>query len=425
MGKSKKGKLSYALQAINIIPLLTFGVIITLLGTRWFTQAMHDEVELELSNMAHTVTTLMDVAYPGDYHLEGRIAYLLYKGNYDLTMDYSLIDQIHEDTGMDITLFYRDTRILTTIRDSSGERIVGTGAPDTIIENVLKAGESHFYDNAIINGKEYFAYYMPVYNSDGSIVGILFVGKPSNEVQNSIQNSIYPLLFANILTMIVVAICVFVYTKSFVSILMKIRSFLSNVSAGNLNAELDSSILKRNDELGDIGRSALTMQKSLRKMVEQDALTGLYNRRCGERKLLQIMENAPNQEKPFCLAIGDIDFFKTVNDTYGHDCGDKVLQNIARKLQQHMRNYGFAARWGGEEFLLVFDHTNTEESLQVLETLLDDIRTMETLYEDQTLKVTMTFGLVAGNTDSAQQLIVDADEKLYAGKATGRNRIIV
>lgn len=425
MGKNTKGKISYVLQAISIVPLFVFGILIMLFGTHWFTQTMYSEIEVALSNSAHFAATLLDVAHPGDYRLEGETAYLLYKGKDNITRDYTLIDRIKNDTSLDVTLFYQDTRILTTLTNSSGQRIVGTGAPDIIQQDVLQTGESRFYHNVIINGKGYFAYYMPLFNSDNSIAGMIFVGKPSSDVEQAVQRSIYPLVIANVLAMIIIAICIFFYTKGFASVLLKIHRFLANISNGNLDAELENSIVKRNDELGDIGRSALTMQKSLRKMVEQDPLTKLYNRRSADRKLLQILEKATQQNTPFCVAIGDIDFFKAINDTYGHDCGDKVLQNIAKALQTHMYNRGFAARWGGEEFLLVFDNTGAEDALSILEKLLDDIRSMEIKYDDQIIKTTMTFGLAVGNTDDAQQLLLAADEKLYAGKSAGRDRIVI
>ncbi len=425
MKRNTKGKISYVLQAINLIPLLLFGFIIILFGTRYFTKAMHAEIEVGLEDNAHNIITLLDIAYPGDYHLEGEVAYRLYKGDADITGDYTLIDRVHEETGLDITLFYRDTRILTTIKDASGERIIATGAPDEIQQDVLYKGEHRFYNNVLIKGTSYFAYYTPLRNSDGSVVGMLFVGKPNDQVDAAVQSAVYPLMLANFVAMVITAVFVFLYTRGFASVLLKIHHFLANISSGNLNAELDSSVLNRNDELGDIGRSALTMQYSLRKMVEQDPLTQLFNRRSADRKLLQIVEKSSQEHTPFCLAMGDIDFFKGINDTYGHDCGDKVLQSVAKMLQTHLYDCGFVARWGGEEFLLVFDNTNLENALQILEKLLDDVRAMEIKYDNQIVKVTMTFGLVGGYTDNVELLIRDADEKLYAGKATGRNQIIV
>lgn len=419
-----KGKLSYGLYAINIIPLLLLGLASILLASHWFTKAMYSEVETELDNVTHNMVTLFETAWPGDYHLEGDAALRLYKGDCDITGDYSLIDRVKTDTGLEITLFYQDTRILTTITNAEGKRIVGSGAPDIVVHDVLKAGESHFYTNTLINNTKYFAYYLPLRNSDGSVVGMMFVGKPCSEVDQAILHSVYPLIIADILVMLVAAVAVFLYTRNFAGMLSKIRLFLSDVADGNLNTELDASVLRRNDELGDIGRSALTMQRALRTMVERDALTELYNRRCGDRRLRQIMDRSAHNHTPFCIAIGDIDFFKKVNDTYGHECGDAVLREVAGKLHEHMLPYGFAVRWGGEEFLLAYERMDLNQVLPLLEKLLEDIRSMECRYDSQVIRVTMTFGVAEGGADDLRTLFRRADEKLYEGKSAGRNRIV-
>ncbi len=419
-----KGKIAYVLQTISIVPLLLFGVVILILGTHWFTKAMHQEVETELAGIAMNVITLFDISAPGDYHLQADTSSLLYKGDTNLSGDYSLIDRIKDNTGLDITLFYADTRILTTICNSDGERIVGTKAGDKIIADVYETGESHFYSDALINNSSYFAFYTPLYNSNNSVVGMVFVGKPSDRVRTAIRHSIYPLVIADAIAMIIISICIFIYMKNFASSLMRIDIFLLDVSSGNLNATLPSSITRRSDELGDIGRLALTMQTSLRNMIEKDALTQILNRHCADRKLHQVIEKSRYSKVPFSLAIGDIDFFKKVNDTYGHNCGDLVLQNVARIIRQHMHSLGFAARWGGEEFLLVFDHSDLPEAVISLEHLLSDIRTMDSNYEGQTIKITMTFGVTAGDAIDLKELVRMADDKLYEGKSAGRDRIV-
>lgn len=420
-----KGKIPIILQALSIIPLLFLGIILMLLASHQFTSAMYEQVKEELQNVAQNVNTLFELVYPGDYRLTGENAYELYKGGHNITSDYSLIDRVKEDTGLDITLFYQDTRILTTIHSSSGARIIGSGAPSVVTNDVLNKGEAHFYTKTIINGSDYFSYYMPLYNSDGSIVGMLFVGKPSQKVDESIQHSIYPLIIADILVMLIIAAGISAYTKNFSAALLKIHGFLSDVSTGNLSACLDNSVLNRNDELGDIGRSALSMQRSLRHMVEQDTLTELFNRRSADRKLHQIVEKASKQKLPFSLAIGDIDFFKQVNDTYGHECGDIVLKQVADILRGHMKSLGFAARWGGEEFLLIFDHMNVHEAHESLKELLENIRNLEVSYNGETIHVTMTFGMADGDTTNIKQLLKTADNRLYQGKAGGRNQIVL
>ena len=422
--KRNGGKISYTLQAIGLIPLLVLGIVMLFFTSQWFTRIMYREVESELYDATKSATTLLNAAYPGDYHLEGDVAYLLYKGDTDITREYALLDQFKEDTGLDITLFYQDTRILTTLYNSQGERIVGSGAPDVVIRDVLNTGEDHFYTHTLINGKAYFSYYSPVRNQDGSVVGILFVGKSSASVSQSIQRYVYPLTWLIIGFVALVAVCIYFYTKGFVAILMSIHGFLSEVAAGNLNATLDHSVVKRSDELGDIGRCALSMQRSLRIMIEQDALTELYNRRSGDQKLRQVSAEAKSSGRSFTLAIGDIDLFKRINDTYGHECGDVVLKKVSATLKQHMWHQGFAARWGGEEFLLVFENADLETARQQLDALMDKIRAIDTLYDNQHVHLTMTFGLVCAPSDDIHLLLKEADEKLYIGKTNGRNQVV-
>lgn len=424
MGTRGKGKIGYILQAMNIIPLVTFGVLILLLGTHWFTKSMYSEVEQDLYNVSCSIVTALDTLYPGDYELVGDIAYQLHKGDHDITGDYTLIDRIKKDTGLEITLFYQDTRILTTIFDNNGQRIVGSGAPDVVVRDVLYDGKSQFYNNTIIYGVSYFSYYTPLYNQDGSIIGILFVGKPSAHVEEAVQASIYPLINTDIILILIVSLFTFLYTKKFASSLLQIHGFLKEVSTGDLNTKLDTKILKRSDELGEIALSALNMQRSLRTLVDRDALTSLSNRRFGDIRLRKIIEESTAQGTPFCVAIGDIDFFKNVNDNYGHECGDQVLKDTAALLKQHMHGKGFVARWGGEEFLLVFERTDLDEAYLSLTKLLDGIRAMEVTYNEHNISITMTFGVTPGISTDIKELLRNADEKLYAGKASGRNVVV-
>jgi diguanylate cyclase (GGDEF)-like protein len=421
---NNKGKISQTLQVINIVPFLVFGAIMLLVSYRWFTRTMYDEVEEELNYVASNVDTLLDVTYPGAYELVGDESLRLYKGETDITTAYDLIDRVKAETDLEITIFYEDTRILTTICDANDARIVGTPAPALVVSEVLEQGEAKFYKKVLINGSDYFAYYMPETNPDGTVVGMIYVGKPCREVNLAVQRALYPLILTTLAAMLIISFFQLLYTQNLVAVLYRIRNFLSDVATGNLTAELEPSVSSRNDELGDIGRSAVIMQYSLRTMLEQDTLTELYNRRSGDRKLQQLMEKYKKKEGHFCLAIGDIDFFKKVNDTYGHNCGDLILKNTAALLKEHMRSRGFAARWGGEEFLLVFDRMDITQAHRVLEELAKDIRAMESMYDGHLIKITMTFGLTAVETTDITQLLRIADERLYEGKTHGRDCIV-
>ncbi len=425
MQSNRKGKIAHTLQPISIIPLIILGMLILILGTHFFTKAMHNEVELELKYVASNTVALLDTAYPGDYELRGNTYYSLYKGDVDITSDYTVIDKIKADTGLDITIFYENTRFQTTVQDSEGNRIIGSVAAETILKDVLYTGEAHFYNNALVDTITYFSYYMPLTNSDGSVIGMLFVGKPRAEVDNTVRQTLYPLMGAVFATIIIMSVCIALYTKGLVKVLLKIRNYVSVVSAGNLDAELSNQVLERNDELGQIGFSIQTMHRSLRTMVDMDALTGLYNRGCANRKLERALSKSAQTGTPLCLALGDIDFFKKINDTYGHECGDVVLKQVARTLNEHIRKHGFVARWGGEEFLMLFEHVTLDKAAEVLEHLREAISQLEIPYEDHLVRLTMTMGLTANDGSGLDNLLRIADRMLYEGKDAGRNRIVV
>lgn len=422
--KNKRGKLYYSFQAISMVPLLIYGIVVIIFSSASFKHSMQEQVYAELKNVASLVDTLLDTAYPGDYTLVGDEALSLYKGDTNITSDYTLIDGIRERTGMDVTLFYQDTRILTTIKNWEGQRIIGTQAPGQVLTDVLQEGRSCFYDNVIIRETTYFGYYAPLYNSDEQITGILFVGKPAAEVNSQVNRALSPIVIVGLLTLALVCLFSVYYAGTFLKALYGLKSFFSQVATGNLSEELDPAVLKRGDELTELGRSALSMQHSLRNLVERDGLTELYNRRSGARRLACSMEKAKAGNTPFTLVIGDIDFFKRVNDTYGHLCGDVVLKNVALLLRKHLKGKGYAIRWGGEEFLLVYENCRLEDAYKSLNALLEDIRNTCIESDGHQIYITMTFGMACDPSRELNELLRDADDRLYYGKNNGRNQIV-
>ncbi len=421
----RKGQLNRSLQIISVFPLLILGLIITAFSYTTVASAMHREVSTELKNIAQSVALTYNLLYPGDYHLEGTKSYVLFKGEQPISLDHSILDTMKTNTQAEITLFYNDTRILTTIRDINGERIIGTGVNKRIVNDVLETGIPHFYTNTTINNIQYFAYYTPLFNEDGSIVGMVYAGMPCSEVKATVRNAVFPAIVISLFSMFFVSLIASSFTHKLIMALQKIRTFLSKVSTGNLTVELDPSVLKRNDELSEIAYSALYMQRSIRNLVELDTLTKLNNRRSADNLLLQVQKQANLCGIPFSIAIGDIDFFKSVNDTFGHECGDLVLRQISGVLKNSMTGKGFVARWGGEEFLFVYDGMKLEDAKAELDKLLQQIRELVIHYENDMIQVTMTFGIAEGNKDSnITELIQLADKKLYEGKENGRNQIV-
>lgn len=431
MEKKRRFNLNRQFLLLTVIPTICMGLIIMLFSYTSFSNTLTQQINLELKNLGSAVITYLDLTYPGDYSLvsyttsDGLVAYDLQKGDDIITREYEYLDLMKENTGMDITIFYEDTRILTTLVGESGARLVGTPVHPLIVDDVLTRGTEHFYKKALVNSCPYFAYYAPLRNESGTIVGMIFTGKPTTETNRTLRRALLPMILIAIASMLITgAISVFSSRKLSTAIL-KINRFLSNIAMGSLNTTLDQKLLERSDELGDIGRSALRMQRSLCTLVEQDTLTGLHNRRYAEEVLHQLIRSCRSQDASFTLAIGDIDHFKNVNDTYGHEGGDVVLKKIADIMKKHMEKKGCAARWGGEEFLIVYENLGYKEAVSNLHELADEIRQTPFTYREHTLHITMTFGVAVGRSrDNLNILLKNADDKLYKGKENGRDQIV-
>lgn len=422
--KSKKS-LFWEMLWINIIPIFLLAATITSFSVYNFANALNKEVKKGMMDLSTTILTLYNELYPGDYNIvtyEGAI-YML-KGEHQINGDFNLIDTIKGNTGVDITFFYQDTRVITTLYDENGERMIGSRVNAVVIKDVLETGEAAFYPSVEIGDEKYFAYYVPILNSDGSCMGMLFVAKPTEEVYKSVLYSILPIVLLGLIAMVLTGIFTMKFTQNLVHDIKKIEDFLSKVAKGNLNDKLDYEVAKRENELGEMGRYAVNMQRALIELVEKDALTGLYNRRYGEKKLNEVYRKKKDQNIDFCLALGDIDYFKKVNDTYGHECGDVVLTEVARTLKKNMRGRGIVSRWGGEEFLLIFENCELAKAKERLEEILAEIAEKGIIYKESTVYLTMTFGVSQGQLVSIDGLLREVDAKLYEGKEGGRNQIV-
>lgn len=161
----------------------------------------------------------------------------------------------------------------------------------------------------------------------------------------------------------------------------------------------------------------------LEDQANTDALTGLYNR----RKAMQCLESllTPSNKSFTSICICDIDFFKKVNDNYGHDVGDMVLQNIADVMVTTLDKNFIVSRWGGEEFLLIFPSCNGDDACPHLEQLKSNIKALQFNANGKPFSITMTFGLAEYDFRSdIDTVIKEADEKLYMGKENGRDQIV-
>lgn len=170
------------------------------------------------------------------------------------------------------------------------------------------------------------------------------------------------------------------------------------------------------------------IMKRLEVMAAIDELTGVLNRRFGLRRLNEEFERAKRHRLPISVAMVDIDHFKKINDTYGHQAGDFVLKTLANLFTQNVRVSDLVMRYGGEEFLLAFNGASAVDAYQIMEKLRAMAETMKLQYGAFELKITFSSGIASFPSEKVadvNSLIQQADAGLYRAKESGRNRIVL
>ena len=172
---------------------------------------------------------------------------------------------------------------------------------------------------------------------------------------------------------------------------------------------------------------AKALTKSLevnKEMASRDYLTGLYNRRFGIDSLRQELHRSHRYNEHLTIAIMDIDHFKQINDTHGHLVGDSVLIEFSNRITQLLRSEDIFFRYGGEEFVVVFPHTNIEDAQLVAQRMRRIISDTEIAVAHKSIAVTVSMGVSEFKADdSVEYRLSQADEALYNAKNLGRNRV--
>jgi two-component system, cell cycle response regulator len=181
-------------------------------------------------------------------------------------------------------------------------------------------------------------------------------------------------------------------------------------------------------ELRERNQQLESMLHSVEALASTDALTGLYNRRRFADVLKREFAVTKRYRNTLSCLLLDLDHFKQINDRFGHDAGDQVLKEVARRITGSLREVDLAARYGGEEFVVLLPHTSKADARIVAERLLKNVSKQEFNFGKAVLTVTTSIG-VAGNSDvlseNAEELVKAADIALYEAKNAGRNRVVM
>ena len=176
----------------------------------------------------------------------------------------------------------------------------------------------------------------------------------------------------------------------------------------------------------DLQKELLETNKRLERLSITDGLTNLFNHRYFQDELARAFEESARYGRPLSLAIVDLDFFKKVNDTYGHAVGDEVLKAVSRIFQGSIRSTDLAARYGGEEFAMMMPESDLHDAMAFAEKIRNLVESAPIGTQGGTVKATVSIGVASvphPNIHAAKELIVAADNALYRAKNGGRNQV--
>lgn len=265
--KKRKGfKLTTKLLLLMNLPIFAVAIIAVLISAYKQQRLAESMTKQEMHSAASSILQVYNSETDGDYsYSDGSFR----KGITPLTGNYTIIDNIKQETGIDVTIAYNNTRVLTTIKDDTGNRVIGSEV-DSRVMDAIQSGKNFVARKVKVGNLFYTGYYIPLrQSSDNTIVGTVFCGRPRAEVIDEIKLSIITTLAGVIIVLLIAMVLCAIAMRRIIAVIKKTVGNLDKVAMGSLNFQIDTRILSRNDEIGDMGRSLHEMMSAFRSIIRQ------------------------------------------------------------------------------------------------------------------------------------------------------------
>lgn len=259
-------KLSLTTQLILLInlPVLIIAIIVVTISAIKQTTLTNDLTKREMHALASSVVQLYSSETDGDYSYSNGA---FQKGTKPLTGNYTIIDAIKKNTNVDVTISYDDVRVLSTIKDKSDERIIGSKVDERVME-AINDGKNYIVTKVPVGDDIYTGYYIPLRQpSDGTIVGTVFCGCKRSAITNQIFSGVLMTLIGTVIALIISSTLCTLIMKKIIASLKYTMSNLDEVADGKLNFKVNEKILSRTDEIGEMGHAIETMLNSFSAII--------------------------------------------------------------------------------------------------------------------------------------------------------------
>ena len=263
--KAIREKILIKVITLSAIAVVITAAIITIVANLYTKSLVFTLTEEELAAVAYHAEDELSNEYDGDWSYEDGV---LYKGGVECGEEFEeQFDKLHAKTGIEYTLFYGKTRIITTLKDARGSRLVGTDASGEVIQTVLMNGQNYSTTDIKIEGENFHGYYVPLKNSDGTIVGMVFAGRESDTINDEIGSMVIKLSVIAILVAAIASAIGFYLANTVSKKMHMLAEDVNEIAKGNLTINISDELLKRPDEIGTISHAVLDLQDKLADVI--------------------------------------------------------------------------------------------------------------------------------------------------------------
>ncbi len=377
-----KFKIRGKVIGMGLVPVVILGAVIMYFSHWKISNVITDELENALRATALSVRDMLTYSVEGDYGLNENGDFI--KGSFNITQNESIADNISAETGIEVTVFYGDTRYMTSVKDDAGKRVLGTKAASEVVEKVLKNGETYFADHVDVAGTPFFAYYVPLYanaGAGGEAAGMVFAGISQERMDTNVRSSTLATLSIILIVSVIAGVTVVLVVSGMLKALHASVSALEELAEGNLRVDVSDKLTRRYDEIGAIGRSIKKLKEELSGIVTNikgqcvvmnDAANVLKDQTEKtvesitqvERAVGEIAMGAGNQAEETQRATENV---VTIGDMIGGNMQDTEalnknavnMQNAGKEVMETFRVLNMTNQKTMESISRIYEQTNT------------------------------------------------------------------